>query len=497
MGSFAYYTGCMTIPEEKKPVFVEQMCRLLYLGGMMNTEEVKMFGNTLTLLKPVPPMPKTGEKDIDFFYNYFEDDPWESAGFDVEEARLWSGKVGSGEFSDVMRACYILYELYDAGYDFAQQDTDFIDTSYTIGWINHALGTRYTPGKRANIWACIEHDILKKERYYLRKSELTNLIPYSWRQAAGGTDLADLMYILEGTEDLSEEKIEEGSYPYDVLTCRRALENYFHSEDHSIEALWALLKQGFVARSQEQDEALKPIAQLTLYIPARVFVYLTAELKKLEFWKAWGQLHEEVYRDEQSRQYASDELREWRKGVWETPVPPMRTDVYLQQHGYFVFYKTPEELKGKPDYYLSDADRLYWWDGTDEVRITEETNKWLRKMAEWHREILTTVEVQQNAITAMQDFMKLLTVLLADIPFEEMFYDFLQNISQKEYAAAIELMRQIAEDKDIRKAGEVIKYRKNRESESKNVIDNEGRLQVKRIFAVLANRQLREKYFGF
>ena len=122
-------------------------------------------------------------------------------------------------------------------------------------------------------------------------------------------------------------------------------------------------------------------------------------------------------------------------------------------------------------------------------------------MAEWHREILTTVQVQQNAITAMQDFMKLLTDIneyyWRILPFEEMFYDFLQNISQKEYAAAIELMRQIAEDKDIRKAGEVIKYRKNRESESKNVIDNEGRLQVKRIFAVLTNRRLREKYFGF
>ena len=122
-------------------------------------------------------------------------------------------------------------------------------------------------------------------------------------------------------------------------------------------------------------------------------------------------------------------------------------------------------------------------------------------MAEWHQEILKTVQVQQNAITAMQDFMKLLTDIneyyWRILPFEEMLYDFLQNISQKEYAAAIELMRQIAEDKDIRKAGEVIKYRKNRESESKNVIDNEGRLQVKRIFAVLANKQLREKYFGF
>ena len=74
---------------------------------------------------------------------------------------------------------------------------------------------------------------------------------------------------------------------------------------------------------------------------------------------------------------------------------------------------------------------------------------------------------------------------------------FYRTFPRKEYAAAIELMRQIAGNKDIRKAGEVIKYRKNRESESKNVIDNEGRLQVKRIFAVLTNRRLREKYFGF
>lgn len=26
-------------------------------------------------------------------------------------------------------------------------------------------------------------------------------------------------------------------------------------------------------------------------------------------------------------------------------------------------YNTPEELRGKPNYYLSDDDRLYWWVG--------------------------------------------------------------------------------------------------------------------------------------
>lgn len=79
--------------------------------------------------------------------------------------------------------------------------------------------------------------------------------------------------------------MEKGTYPYDVLACRRALENYFHSEDNGIEAFWALLKQEYAVRTREQDDALKPIAQLTLYIPARVFVYLTAELKKLKFWE--------------------------------------------------------------------------------------------------------------------------------------------------------------------------------------------------------------------
>lgn len=35
------------------------------------------------------------------------------------------------------------------------------------------------------------------------------------------------------------------------------------------------------------------------------------------------------------------------------------------------------------------------------------------------------------------------------------------------------------------------------ESESKNVIENEGRIQIKRLFSVMANKQLRKIYFDF
>lgn len=52
MGSFADYQGNNNIPEEKRFLFASQMCRILSLGGMMRTGEVKMFGHTITLLQP-------------------------------------------------------------------------------------------------------------------------------------------------------------------------------------------------------------------------------------------------------------------------------------------------------------------------------------------------------------------------------------------------------------------------------------------------------------
>ena len=78
-----------------------------------------------------------------------------------------------------------------------------------------------------------------------------------------------------------------------------------------------------------------------------------------------------------------------------------------------------------------------------------------------------------------------------------MFYDFVGHISQKEYAAAIELIRAVSDDEQNRKSGAIIIKRKNMESESKNVIENEGRIQIKRLFSVMANKQLRKIYFDF
>ena len=236
-------------------------------------------------------------------------------------------------------------------------------------------------------------------------------------------------------------------------------------------------------------------------MPARVFVYLTAEICKEDFWELWKDLHTKVYKDEQMNSYASAELVEWRRKKLQEPVKPVRTSDFLRQDGYFAFYDTPEELKGKPNYYLSDADRLYWWDGSDEARITDETDAWLKELADRHKKIMDEVKSIENSASAMRDFMRLLGEIdeyyWHILPFESMFYDFVEHISQKEYAAAVELLRQIADAEENRKIGKVIRSSRYSDMKSNNVTGNAGRLQIKRLYAIMANKPLRQKYFGF
>lgn len=497
MGSFAYYRGNGAIPEEKKDIFAKQMCRVLDLGGMMGFTEVKMLDKTIPLLRPVSQM---SGKEFHFHYNYFEERGWESAGFDSEKADLWSGKIGDAEFSDTMTAAYMLYELYLPDYGFAMKDGDFVEASKTVGWLNQILGTKFSMGKRANIWDCIEQSIDPEYSNQLNEQMLKELTPPNRRDAVGGTDLADLLYIIHGTERLLEANVTDGAYPADVLRCKRELLEFLQSAPDA-ETLLALLKKPYAERRKIKAEKLAPIAQLTLVMPARVFVYLTAEIQKLNFWKIWETLSSQVYHDEQPRQYVSDELAEWRRGKMLEPFEPVRTSAYLRQDNWFTFGDTPKELKGRPKYYLSDDDRLFWWDGTDEVRISEKADTWLKECSAEHRKIMEAGIEPNHSISDLRGFIHLLDEVndyyWRIFPFETMFYDFVENISKPEYGAAIQLIRNTADSEKNRKIGEIIRAYEKNELKSKNVVGNEGRLEVKRLYAVLANRPLRKKYFDF
>ena len=175
MGTYGYYTGSMDIPEERREEFFRQVVKLANYGGMMDYERVSLYGYDMALLKPVE---ICREGRVYFDYNYFEDDIWETAGYDPSRTCFYSGKIEA-------------------------------------------------------------------------------------------------------------------------------------NTDDAMEQIQGLLRRNREEREQTDDAELAELAQFSLFLPARVIAYLTAEIKRLDFWKLWKEMHETVYHDEVLKQYAFEE-KEWK-----------------------------------------------------------------------------------------------------------------------------------------------------------------------------------------
>ena len=254
------YKGRMAVPDDKSELFTEQMMKVFYYGGMMSFDDVKLYGHEISLLCPVK---KTYGKEVRFHYNYFQDDAWETVEYDEKGNRLWSGKVGSNEFLDVMAAAYMLYELYSDEAGAAMVDGDILDGGEAVGWLNQILKTEFTREKRLDrLWELGEKLGLESadgdyDAPDVRK--IMELIPEELRFAAGGTDLADLIYIANGTECLCG-KEPDGTYPAEVYHCKMALRKYFEKKGESgIDDLWALVKMERKEREAVTDPAWKEI----------------------------------------------------------------------------------------------------------------------------------------------------------------------------------------------------------------------------------------------
>lgn len=505
MGTFAGYYGNMSIPEDKRELFTSQLMKLLNYGGMVSFEKVNMFGHQINLISPVAV--KNG-KEIHFHYNYFEDDSWETAGYYSDSCRFYSNKIGSNEFCDVISAVYSLYELWDDKCGLPEVNGEVLDTSTYTGWINNVLGTDYSMSSRFKLWDNAEFLVFTRmEDGYddeeLEYSQLMQIIPIELRKTAGGTEFTDLLYIINGTKSLGEEELVEGTYPWDVYNCKKAIEEYLshnQEDDQAVNKLWDLIKKDKSGRSKVKDKWLKAIAEHTLKLPARVIVYLTCELKDMHFWMEWKKIAGDVYHDEVMCEYASKELREDRLEMINEPIEPVSTTEFLYQGDYFTFWGTPDELKDKPKYYISDAERLYWWDGSDEVKISKGTDKWIKGLVEDYNNIIEAMDEDVDN----KDFIKDLIETIADadeyykriFPFQTMFYEFIQNSHLKEYNAAVRLFKKVIEDN--KKEGAAIEYLKGSWGvASRKITHNPGRINIKRFLGLMANKKLREKYFGF
>ena len=94
MGVFAGMYGEVHVPPGSLGELTQRVLTVVQQGGMMNEETVKMFGKKISLIEPAK-LDRNGQ--LSYNYNYFEDDIWETAGYDSRTGEVWSNKVGSAE----------------------------------------------------------------------------------------------------------------------------------------------------------------------------------------------------------------------------------------------------------------------------------------------------------------------------------------------------------------------------------------------------------------
>ena len=500
MGTYVWYSGAADYPLEKRKRIKENILKILDAGGMMQIGTIKNNNHELYVLsKPE----KDQNNRILWNFNYFEDDMWETASLDCKDLQIYSKKVGNEEYKDVMIALYMLSELEDNDIGFTMCNGDIVSEEKYVGWINQILGTNYSFRKRFNLWEnvvwYIENE--KCEEMHISMKELFELIPKNLRYAAGGTELADLLWIINGTSSLLPKNVESNSYAYDIWLCQRAIQEIFIKDlEDEEEKILSLLQMPRNRRRSITDPVMKKLAKFTLFLPARIILFLYTEFTGDNFWEIWSAIKSNVYNDEKMKKYASKELELYRKIFIEGPIAPVTTSDFLCQDGYFTFWATPPELGGEENYYISDWDRLYWWEKIEDVEITEEIDIWLNMLVKEYEMILKGKEQEtENAfVDHIFNTMEYLNSFYGRIYlFKEFYNELLNNSHEVRYQAILDLLDKFGEkNKEI---GRVYQKYGNKEwcLLSKNLKCNRGRMEIKRIISVMANKELRKKYFGF
>ena len=150
MGTFLGYFGDQTIPEDKREEFTQRVLTILDQGGMLDLEDVSLFGKRVWLLKPPQALP--GKDAVLFCHNYFEQDTWETGSYDPTSCSFHTNKVGWRQFNLVCSAVYVLYEFYTDSFGIASEDAHVYDAREIIGWLNYLFQSRYDNRRASNPW---------------------------------------------------------------------------------------------------------------------------------------------------------------------------------------------------------------------------------------------------------------------------------------------------------------------------------------------------------
>lgn len=103
---------------------------------------------------------------------------------------------------------------------------------------------------------------------------------------AGGTELADLLWVINGTSSLLPRDLDPDSYAYEVWKCQRAIQEIFIKDlENEEEKILSLLQMPRNRRKSVMDPIMKKLAKFTLFCLQELYCSYTQNLQVITFGK--------------------------------------------------------------------------------------------------------------------------------------------------------------------------------------------------------------------
>lgn len=457
MGTFAgmFCEKACIVPEEKREEFAKRVEKVFQAGGMMEVDWVQLKGKRVTMIRKA----QMNQEGLDCTYNYFEDKHWENAGFDREDDIVWSGKIGWRAFHRAVVTAYVLRELYLEGIAVTKVDGVAVSSWNYVGWINYLFHERYHV-KNLDPWKLFEamyYDDGEDEEYT------------QWDKFSGpgyafiGT--CEIYAVKYGVEEAIKrfDKVYKGkteNYAYEFMKkaieiAKQYVEKYPSDQENQLKEWMRLIRLYYEQSSENstwdisEDEKYKPL-MICLYISdAPVFIVKAlSEVYGKNFWSLWEEIRDVVARK--------------------------NTDFYGGERYYVKPVSTAEFFKLKPE------DMIPYWEEGGDFALTEKLWDWFKDLKEDFDAITEEDLVIAEPLTYILGLMEEAEENYYQIyTFAEFFEETLEHLQDKRYLRLWKLYEEMLRDPELKAAWEA------------------SRVSLRGYMALVANRKLREKVFGF
>ncbi|MDE5818814.1 MAG: hypothetical protein K2N41_09635 [Lachnospiraceae bacterium] len=528
MGTFAgiLQKDGVRVPDAKKEEFQRRIEKLFQAGGMMELKVVQLCDKQTRVLKKA----SMQNANMNFYYNYFEDDCWENAGFCAERGGVWSNKIGWSDFHHVVVAAYVLQSLYLDGTAVPRVNGEFVTSRVYTGWINYLFHENY-PQKKNDPWQLFEA---------LHNQRATDLGEYDWKGLVQDTDgligYYEVRAVLEGTAALDkefeqlaervptkEDRRKDGS-GLNFYGCagqfKEAVRCYHKksalSRDEQLSMIMGILRSYYAQESisfdaayrrddaydskygeecdnkyndEYDNEYLKAVFRFAVLTDAPVYVIkILAETYRVHFWKLWQQV-KDVAKRKPCQEAQEDSPK----------VSPVSTEQFFG---------------------ITADDLILFWGDDENIRFSKGLEKWFADLRKQYEMIVGQEFTVDNPLHWILDLMEYADKNYYCVyTFADFFEETLEHLNDKRFFALWKIYDGMLHDPEMEKAGSVIFVPDGPEYEQIGLYDpdarsrrrlkgswsildskdknNEARVTFRRYMALLENRNLRKEVFGF